>query len=117
MTASSMENLQSVKDEPGYWEQDEDEEDDEDTGKQNATHDDAYVRAIDLGFLGRTWVTEGFVHRIKSSQVEESSINIMDQNSSHVSTTDMLKVNPVSKVSKWNLNPIRTAAKSFTKEK
>ena len=67
MTASSMENLQSVKDEPGYWEQDEDEEDDEDTGKQNATHDDAYIRAIDLGFLGRTWVTEGFVHRIKSS--------------------------------------------------
>ena len=117
MTASSIENVQSVKDEPGYWEQDEDEGDDQETVQQNATNDDVYIRMIDLGFLGRTWVTEGFVQKIESSSTADSSIKIMDKSSSHVSTTDMLKVNPVSKVSKWNLNPIRTARQKVSLKK
>ena len=42
---------------------------------------------------------------------------ILDEEASHASTKDLLKVNPISKVSKWSLNPIRKARQKVSLKK
>ena len=120
---TNVDNMHSMKDEPGHWEKDEEDEEDEEEDNVNGDSYDTskpnngYLRAVDIDYLGRTWVNESLLNNIDPLSINNDKVIILDEEASHASTKDLLKVNPISKVSKWSLNPIRKARQKVSLKK